>query len=126
LLKPGRDLGQRRGAAVVEFQVHSDGADAGAAGRLDIVDAADRRHDALDRRGQKAANGLGTGTVVDRCDDHRRTLDLRVLLQRQGGQRPPTREQDHEVDDHREHGVFNKDVGEGAHVNYPHRVVALA
>ena len=71
LLEPRCDLGQRRRAVVVQLQVHRDGADAGAAGRFDVVDAADRGDDPLDRRAEEAANGFGAGAVVDRRDDHR-------------------------------------------------------
>ena len=84
LLQARGDLGERRRAVVVELQAHGDGADAGAAGRLDVVDAADRRHDALDRRGEEAADGLGAGAGVDRRDQHRRAFDARKLLHRQG------------------------------------------
>ena len=42
LLQARGDFGQRRRAAVVELQPDGDGADAGAAGRFDVVDAADR------------------------------------------------------------------------------------
>ena len=117
LLEPRCDLGQRRRAAVVQLQVHRDGADAGAAGRLDVVDAADRGDDPLDRRTEKAADGFGAGAVVDRRDDHGRAFDLRILLHRQGRQRPPPREHDHEVDDDRQHRVLDEDVGERAHAD---------
>src|SRR5213594_2902617 len=119
LLEPRSDLGQRRRAAVVQPQAHRDGAEAGAAGRLDVINAADRGHDTLDRRGQEAANGLGAGAVVDRGDHHGRALDLRVLLHRQRRQRAPTHEQDHEVDDHRQHWILDEDVGQRARAALP-------
>jgi len=96
---------QRRRAAVIELQTHRDGAHAGAAGGLKVVNAADCRHDALDRRGQEAANGLGAGACVHRRDHHRRALDLRILLHGQARQCPLTDEQDHEIDNHRKHGT---------------------
>ena len=96
---------QRRRAAVIELQTHRDGAHAGAAGGLKVVNAADCRHDALDRRGQETANGLGAGACVHRRDHHRRALDLRILLHGQARQCPLTDEQDHEIDNHRKHGT---------------------
>ena len=41
LLQARGDLGQRRRAAVVQLQTNRDGAEAGPAGRLDVIDAAD-------------------------------------------------------------------------------------
>src|ERR1051326_1788394 len=96
-----------------------DGTDAGSAGRVDVVNAADCGDDPFDRRTQKAAIGFGAGAVVNRRDDHRRTLDLRILLHRQGCQGSRARKYDHQVDDHSQYWVFNENVGERTHVNAP-------
>ncbi len=114
LLQPRRHLRQRRRGIVIELQVHGDRADAGAAGRFDVVDTADGRHGALDRRGEKATHGLGAGAEIDRGDHDRGALDLGVLLHRQRGQRAPAHQDDGEVDDHRENGVPDERVGHGA------------
>ena len=112
LLQPRRDLRQGRRAVVVELQVHGDGADAGAAGRLDVVDPADRRHGTLDRCREEAAHRLGAGAVVHGGDQDRRAFDLRILLHRQGGDRSPPHEHDHEVHHNREDGVLDERIGE--------------
>ena len=83
---------------------------------LEVIHAADRRDHALDRRGEKAAHGLRARAVVDRRDEDRRALDLRILLDRQSRQRPPADEHDDQIDDHREHRVPDENVGERAHV----------
>ena len=115
LLQPGRDLCQRRGAVMVELEVNGDRAHAGTAGRLDMVHAADRRHGAFDGRGEEAAHGFRAGPGVDGGDHHRGALKVRVLLDRQRHQRPRSDQHDHEIDDHREDGVLDEDVGERAH-----------
>ena len=63
LLEPRRDLRQRGGAAVVQLQAHRDDADSGAAGRFDVVDAADGRYRAFDGRGEKPADRLAPAPV---------------------------------------------------------------
>ena len=115
LLQPGRDLRQRGGGVVVELEADGDRADPGAAGRLHVVHAADRRDRALDRGREEAAHRLGAGPVVDGRDDDRRALDLGILLHRQGHERAPAHDQQHEIDDRREDGMPDEDVGEGAH-----------
>ncbi len=116
LLQTRADLGERSRAAVVQFQLHRHGADAGPAGRLEVIDATDGRYDAFNRRGQKSAHRLGTGAIIGGRDHDGRTFYLRVLLDRQDSQRSQPHENDHEVHDHGEHGMFDEDIGEGAHV----------
>ena len=112
LLQPRRHLGERRGAAVVELQVHRHRAHAGAARGLDVVHATDGRDGALDRRREESAHRLGAGAEVDRRDDDRRALDLGILLHRQRRERAPPHQHDDEVDDDREDRMLDEDVGE--------------
>src|SRR5438876_557705 len=118
LLQPRGDLCQRRRTVVVQLQVHCDGADAGAAGGFHVVHAADGRHDALDRRREKAADGFGARAVVHRRDQHRRALYVRILLHRQRRDRPPPHEHDHEVDYDREDRMPDERIGKRAHERF--------
>ena len=115
LLQPRRHFGQCRRAVVVQLQMHGHGADAGATRGFEIIHPADRRHDSLDRRGEEPPHRLCRGSIIDRRDDDRRALDLRILLHGQRRQRPPAHEDDHEVDDHGQHGVLDEDVGKRTH-----------
>ena len=115
LLQPCCHLGQRRGAVLIQLQSHRHGADAGTTRRFDVIDTADGRDGALDRRREKTAHGFGARAVIDRRDDDRRALDVRVLLHGERGQRPPSHEHDGEIDDHREYRVPDEQIGEGAH-----------
>src|SRR6185436_3123813 len=115
LLQASRDFGERSSAVVIEFQAHGHSADASTAGRLDIVDPADRGNRAFDRRSEKAAYRLSARTRVDRRDDHRRALDARELLHGQRGERTHADQHDHEVHHGGEHRVPDEDVGERLH-----------
>src|SRR2546427_8451655 len=57
----------------------------------------------LFRSREKAADGFGARAVIHRRDQHRRALDVRILLHRQRRDRPPAHEHDHEVDRSEEH-----------------------
>jgi hypothetical protein len=100
---------------VVELEAHRHDADARAARRLDVVDAADRGHGALDRRREEAAHGLGARADVDRRDDDGRALELRVLLHGSADTARQPISTMHEVDDDREDRVLDEDVGDGLH-----------
>src|SRR5258705_8131593 len=96
-----------------------DGTDTRAARRLEIVDTADRRYGALDRRREKPPHRLGARAVVDGIDHDGRALDVGVLLHRQRGERSPTNEDDREIHDHREHRVPDEEIGERLHCCAP-------
>src|SRR5690606_6888149 len=70
---------------------------------------------ALDRCREESAHRLGARAGIDGGDDDRGALDLRVLLDRQRAGGSPADEHDHQVDHHREDGVFDEDIRDGAH-----------
>jgi hypothetical protein len=88
-----------------------------------MIDAADGRHRALDRRGQEAAHGLGAGPRVGGGDDDRGALQVGVLLHRQRRQGAQADEHDDQVDHHGEHRVPDEEIGDGTHGRY---LLALA
>ncbi len=119
LLQACVDLRERCRPIVIQLQAHRDRADAGAAARLDVIDAADGRHRAFDRRGQESAHGLGARAGVHGGDHDRGAFDVRILLQRQARERAPADQHQHEIDDDGEDGTGDEDVGERAHDRPP-------
>lgn len=89
-----------------------DGADPRSTGRFDIIHTTDRRNHSLDRCADKAANGFGTGAVIDGGDDDQRVLDLGILLDREGGQGLPAGKEDHEVDDDGQDRMDDEDISD--------------
>src|SRR5207253_11326500 len=56
--------------------------------------------------------------VIHRRDQHRRALDVRILLHRQRRNRPPAHEHDHEVDYDREDRMPDERVSKRAHERF--------
>ena len=68
--------------------------------------------DALERRGDEAAHEVGAGADVDGADGDGRALELRVLAHVERADRLQPGDDDHQVDDDREHRPADEDVGE--------------
>ncbi len=115
LLQSRGDFRQRRRAVVIQLQPHGHDAHASATGGFEIIDAADRRHDALNGRGEKATHGFRARTGVNGRNQHRRTFDAWILLNRQRGQRAPADQNDDEVDHNGQHGVLDENISNRAH-----------
>ena len=109
----GVDLGQRAAAVVVQAQARRDRADAGAAGRAQVVDALRLRDRGLERRGDEAGDDVGIRTVVGRGHGDRGDLGLRILAHRQRAERAQAEHEDQDADDHRQHRLADEDIGKG-------------
>ncbi len=112
LVHAGADVGQSIGRIEVELQAHADRRQPLDALRLDVVDAVGRGDRALERRSDEPAYELRVGPDVHRAHAHRGALELGVLphVERADGLKPG--DDDDEVDDDRQHGPANEDVGE--------------
>ena len=106
------DLRQRGVGVEVELEVRGDRADALRARRLEEVDAVRAGDGALERRRDEATHEVRVGTDVRRGDDDVGHVAARKLAhyQRTDGLQP--RDQNHEVDHHREDGAADEEVGQ--------------
>ena len=107
----GLDLRQGRIGVKVQPQMSRDRAQALRARRLNVVDAVRAGDDSLERRGDVAANKIGVRSDVNGLDGHHGDITARILpdVQRLDGDQPG--DEDQQVDDHREHGPLDEEVG---------------
>ena len=108
----GLDLGQRGVGVVVELEVDVDGAQALGAGALHVVDALGAGDDPLQGRRDEAAHEVGVRADVGGRDADDGEVAARVLAHVERADRLVTRQQDDEVDDHRQHGPADEEIGE--------------
>ena len=108
----GLDLCQRRIRVVVEFEVHRDGTEALRAGRLHVVDAVRARDHTLERRRNEAAYEVGVRADVGGRDHHDGDVASGVLSDGERSDRLEPGDQDHQVDDNRQDGPSDEEIGE--------------
>jgi len=106
------NLRQRRVGVEVQLQVHGDRAERLRARRLHVIDAVGARDHALERRGDEAAHEIGVGADVDRGHADHRDVAARILAHAQRANRLQPGDQNHQVDDDRENGPLDEQVGE--------------
>ena len=106
------DVAEGVGRGEIESQTDVDGRKAELTLRFDVVDTIGGGDGSLERRGDEAADEVGVGADVDRLHGDRRALDLRVLPYAHAADRLKPSDEDDQVDDDREDGTSNEDVGE--------------
>ena len=88
--------------------MHLDRAQTLGARRLHIVDAIGARDNTLNRRSDEAANQIGAGADIDRCDLHHGNIAAWILTYAQRADGLQSGDQDHQINHDRQYRTLNK------------------
>jgi hypothetical protein len=92
--------------------MHGDSAQRLRAGRLHVVDAVGACDDAFQRRGDETSHEVGVGADVHCCHANHCDITAGILPHAQGANRLQAGDEDHQVDDERQHRALDEQVGE--------------